>query len=99
EDYTQLEKRIKIFYKHFEKQWYMDNKPSGFEVQDGRLGALAQRVDACKRRLIAYVNGKLDKIEELECDILPFLGKEKGAQIAYTCYGRIATANQFTHAL
>ena len=99
EDYTILERRIKNFHKHFEKQWYMDNKPSGFEVHDGRLGALVQRLDSCKRRLLAYADGKIEKIDELEADILTFLGLEKGQQLTYTCYGRIATANQFTHAL
>ena len=99
EDYTELEKRVKAFHRAFEKQWYIDNKPSGFEVHDGRLGALVQRLTSCKKRLIAYTEGKLDKIDELECEILPFLNGKKGEAITYTCYGRIATANQFTHSL
>ncbi|MBQ8688788.1 MAG: beta-N-acetylhexosaminidase [Clostridia bacterium] len=99
EDYTELEKRVKAFHRAFEKQWYIDNKPSGFEVHDGRLGALVQRLASCKKRLIAYTEGKLDKIDELECEILPFLNGKKGEAITYTCYGRIATANQFTHSL
>ena len=99
EDYTTLEKRVKVLHRHFEKQWYIDNKPSGFEVQDGRLGALVQRLDSCKRRLLAYADGRLDKIDELECEILPFLGNNKGEPIQSTCYGRIVTGNQFTHSL
>ena len=98
EEYTELDKKIKALHKAFSKQWYTDNKPSGFEVHDGRLGALVQRVLSCKTRLIDYVNGKIDKLEELEVDILPF-GKEKGEPISFNCYGRIVTGNQFTHAL
>lgn len=101
EDCTELLKRLKIFHRAFEKQWYIDNKPSGFEIQDGRLGGLIQRIESCKRRLLAYAEGKLDKIEELECEILPVPGSNlpKGEPIEYVCYGRICTANQFTHAM
>ena len=98
EDYTQLDKKIKALHKAFSKQWYIDNKPSGFEVHDGRMGALIQRVLSCKTRLIEYAEGKLDKIDELEVEILPF-GNGKGESISFGCYGRIVTGNQFTHAL
>lgn len=97
EDYAELEKRVKNLHTAFEKQWYTDNKPSGFEVHDGRLGALILRLASCKKRLIAYADGRLDKIEELEADILRFGSKEQGEPISYSCYGRIATSNQFTH--
>lgn len=99
EDYVELIRRVKNFYKAFEHQWYLDNKPSGMEVHDGRLGALIQRLDACKRRLIAYAEGKTDKIDELEVDILPVGNKEAGEPISYPCYGRIVTPNVVTHSL
>ncbi len=100
DDYTELEKRIKAFHSALEKQWYTDNKPSGFEVQDARLGGLAQRIASCKRRLQAYLAGDLDKIEELEADILPipFTGRSQGQPILYHCYGQTVTANVLTHA-
>ncbi len=99
EDYTELGKRIRAFHKAFEKQWYIDNKPSGFEVQDGRLGALWQRVDSCRRRLLTYAEGKLDKIDELEAEILPFGDKPQGTPVAYHCYGAVNTANVLTHSM
>lgn len=100
EDYTELQKRVKNFHKLFERQWYTDYKPSGMEVHDGRLGALVQRLDSCKKRLIAYADGKLDKIDELELDILPIGNKPQGEPALYhSCYGRICTVNQHTHAL
>ncbi len=98
EDYASLDKKIKQLHKTFSKQWHIDNKPSGFEVHDGRLGALVQRVLSCKSRLIDYVEGRLTKIDELEAEILPY-GKGKGEPICTTCYGRIATANVLTHSL
>ena len=100
EDYTELVKRVKVLHRTFEKQWYIENKPSGFEVQDGRYGALMQRLESCKRRILAYVDGVLDKLEELEVELLPFGpfdDKEQGEPIIYNCYGRIVTCNQFTH--
>ena len=101
EDYAILEKRIRKFHKTFERQWYIDNMPSGMEVQDLRLGGLERRVQSCKQRLIAYANGSLDEIRELEADILPFFlpyaPAEAGEPIQYPNYGRIVTANEFTH--
>ncbi len=99
EDYTELMRRVKKLHRAFRIQWYKENKPSGFEVQDGRFGALVQRLDSCKQRLTEYVNGELDKLEELEWDILPFRSEIEGEPIAETCYGRIVTANQFTHSM
>ena len=75
-DYVEAEKRIKAFARAFEKQWFTENKPHGFDVQDIRLGAIIQRTVSCRRRLLDYVNGKIASIPELETEILPY-GKEK----------------------
>lgn len=99
EDYTELSKRVRNFYKLFERQWYIDNKPSGMEIHDGRLGALIARLDACRRRLAAYAEGRLDKIDELEVDVLPVGTKEAGEPISYPCYGRIVSPNVLTHSM
>ncbi len=71
-EYVKVEKLIRIFGKAFEKQWFMDNKPHGFDVQDHRIGALVYRTEACRRRLLDYVSGKIERIEELEEKLLPF---------------------------
>lgn len=97
EDYTLLVKKIEALHKAFSKRWHIDNKPSGFEIHDARLGALRQRVISCKARLLEYTEGKLYKLEELEAEILKFGTKGNGEPISYPCYGRIVTANQFTH--
>lgn len=101
EDYPTLVKRINRFHKTVERRWYKENKPSGMEVQDCRIAGLAGRVDACRRRLLSYLGGSVDKIEELERDILkfylPYAPAGEGEPIKYPCYGRIVTANEFTH--
>ena len=72
QDYVEVEKRINAFALTFEKQWFYDNKPCGFDVQDIRLGGIIRRTSACRRRLIDYVNGRIDSIPELEEKLLPF---------------------------
>ncbi|MBQ8351055.1 MAG: beta-N-acetylhexosaminidase [Clostridia bacterium] len=55
----------------FREQWVCERKPHGFDVQDIRLGALAQRIKSCREILRQYLAGKLNKIAELEEEILP----------------------------
>lgn len=76
-EYVEVEKRIRRYALAFEKQWFTDNKPHGFDVQDHHLGALLQRTDSCRRRLLAYTSGKIDRIDELETEILPYKRKEE----------------------
>ena len=76
-EYVKVAKLIDKYGRAFEKQWFMDNKPHGFDVQDHRIGALLRRTDACRRRILEYTAGRIDKIEELEEEILPFGNKEE----------------------
>ncbi|MBR3893751.1 MAG: beta-N-acetylhexosaminidase [Clostridia bacterium] len=80
-EYTRLIKLIGIYARAFERQWFADNKPHGFDVQDNRLGGLIHRTDACRRRLLDYVNGKIDRIDELEEKLLPFYEAGKSVSI------------------
>ncbi|MBE6592545.1 MAG: beta-N-acetylhexosaminidase [Ruminococcaceae bacterium] len=91
EDYSAAIKLVDAFAKAFEKQWFYENKTSGFDVQDIRLGGLLRRLGACKRRLLEYADGKIDRIEELEGDVLPF-GNEK-MSITFNDYAKNATGN------
>ena len=93
EDYTQTIKRIDAFGKAFEKQWFLENKTSGFDVQDLRIGGLIRRLSACKKRLLDYADGKIDRIEELECDILPY--GPKAESTVFNHYATNATGNVF----
>lgn len=71
EEYTEVSRRLLKFAAAFEKQWFAENKSAGFEVQDLRLGGLLRRTDSCRRRLLDYANGRIDRIGELECELLP----------------------------
>lgn len=67
---TILEK-MENFYTAFEKQWHLENKPHGFDIQDLRLGGVMRRMEHVKRKISQYLTGGTDKIPELEETILP----------------------------
>ncbi len=69
-EYKELCKRLERLHKTFYILWNKDNKPQGWEIQDVRLGGLIQRIKTCARRLKDYVNGKLERIDELEEELL-----------------------------
>ena len=73
-DYEQAEILLKKFHKAFQKLWFIENKPHGFDVQDLRLGGLMQRLKSSRLRLLAYVNGEVDCIPELNEKLLDFYG-------------------------
>lgn len=73
--YKEVSKRIRAFYEAFRTQWFRENKPFGFEVQDIRLGGLMNRVEHCTFRLTQYVNGEIEKIDELEENLLDYTGE------------------------
>ncbi|MBQ5910807.1 MAG: beta-N-acetylhexosaminidase [Clostridia bacterium] len=69
-----LLRRMKELYTAFEAQWMRENKPHGFDVQDIRLGGMIVRTEHCIKRLQDFVDGKIDRIEELEEPILDYYG-------------------------
>lgn len=71
-DYKEMIKRARAFYESMRTRWYTENKPHGFEVQDIRIGGLITRMENCMRTLEDYRNGNIDKILELEDEIIPY---------------------------
>jgi hypothetical protein len=71
-DYALASEKLETFYRAFFKLWHTENKPFGFDVQELRLGGLAMRLRSCRERLLTYINGEIDAIEELAEVILPF---------------------------
>ena len=58
--------------------WYKENKPFGFEVIEGRLGALRARLGEASARVGAYLDGTIDALPELDAEKLPIYDDEKG---------------------
>lgn len=70
DDYATAIERVETFVTAFRRQWFLENKPHGFDVQDLRLGGLLMRLSSCRERLILLKNGETDMIPELE-EVLP----------------------------
>ncbi len=69
-DYKNAIKSIDVFYKALKKQWYIENKGYGFEIQAIRIGGLVRRLEDCRETLLDYANGKVSRIYELEAEII-----------------------------
>ncbi len=61
---------VEAFYKSFRKQWMTENKGHGFDVSDVRIGGVVMRLNHCAERLEAYCAGTVDRIAELEDELL-----------------------------
>ena len=95
-DYEALDAKISAFYEAYKTQWYKENKGIGFEVQDARIGGLKQRVLHCKEMLMNYESGVIDRIDELEEELLDFEGNGKCFQkkhLVFKPWDQIITAN------
>ncbi len=93
-DLVEIEQRLREFHAAFERQWFRDNKTSGFDVQDLRLGGLIQRTISCRRRLDAYLAGEISRIEELEQKLLLYPNSREGHAIELNlAYVRASSAN------
>lgn len=69
-DYEKVERLLETLLDDFRKMWFAEKKPYGFELQEARIGALIARTKSCKNRLADYANGKTEKIDELEEELL-----------------------------
>lgn len=53
--------------------WRMENKPFGFEILDGRMGALQARLKTAAGHVASWADGNpAEELEELREEILPF---------------------------
>ena len=71
-EYRIVLEKLRAFYDAFEFQWRKENKLNGFETHDIRLGGLLKRTEHCQKIILEYCSGKIDFIEGLEEEILPF---------------------------
>lgn len=85
--YEVLLAKLQDFYYAYRKQWFTDNKPHGFDVQDIRIGGVMRRVQSCKERLQELYYGTIDCIEELEEQQLDFCGARENLAREITVCG------------
>ena len=65
----------KEFYKIFQSNWDKTNKPFGSEIHQIRLGGVVNRAEYVAGRLDKYIKGEIEKIEELEQNIVLSKGR------------------------
>lgn len=92
EVYPELIKRLKKFITSFKAKWNKENKAFGLELHEMRFGGLLLRLESCREVILDYLGGKIDKIEELEAPVLPFVeGVGKTANLCCQCHIQTVT--------
>ena len=76
-DIDKLLVHLDNFLASVKEQWMNECRIFGFEVLDGRIGFLKNRIINAQKVIQEYLDGKIDHIEQLEKDFLPFDGKEE----------------------
>lgn len=69
-DLKKATKRLEAFKNDFYHQWCIENKAQGFDVIDGRLGYLNNRLLTSIKLVSDYLANKIDSIPELEEKII-----------------------------
>lgn len=92
-DYDETLERLEAFYDAFRTQWYRENKPQGFEMQDARLGGLMLRLKNARRLLTDYADGIVERLKELEEPVLPLFGADNvGNGLCFNSWRQTVTA-------
>jgi hypothetical protein len=92
-DYRIAARLMREFGDVYEAQWFRDNKPHGFDVQDLRIGGATRRLESARRRLRDYALGRIDTIPELMEEILPYPNAREGKPTYQMQAEKIFTAN------
>ena len=85
EDIKQSIKYLQAFYDSYKKQWNLENKPFGFEIQDIRIGGLIFRLEHNYEVLNKFINGEKTEIAELN-EARKSISQENGHLLVYNNY-------------
>ena len=77
EDYVEVIKRIDAYGKAHVIQWKKENKFSGLEALDVRIGGIIRRMQTVRQYILEYCDGKVDSIEPLDQELLAYKNKEE----------------------
>ena len=92
-DLPKVMRAVKIMWVEHRALWESTYKPFGFEVLEGRYGALLARLDHFEQRMNDYVSGKVEVIPEFEVRHQRQSSRYKLGYHPDIAYGRIATAS------
>ncbi|MDU6266275.1 MAG: family 20 glycosylhydrolase [Anaerocolumna aminovalerica] len=88
---------IKEFLEAFHVQWLKENKVFGLDNIDLRIGGLIQRVSTAKSRIEQYLNNDIERIDELEEELLTFAGEEEGGPTRVSYWHYMVTPSILSH--
>lgn len=71
----ELTRRMQALRQAHRAHFFTEYKPVGWEVLDIRYGGALMRLDTAQKRLDDYLNGRVDRLEELEEARLSFSGR------------------------
>ena len=71
-----LKARMKELRRVHMENWFELYKPLGWDIMDMRYGSLFTRIDSAIEEINMYLDGKLDRLEELEEERLAYNGVE-----------------------
>ena len=73
-----LKKEVRNLWKLHRRYWYDTNQVYGWETLESRYGGLILRLESTAARIADYLDGRTEKIEELEGKRLPMIKLPKG---------------------
>ena len=85
-------KRLDQFKASLLNQWMIENKIQGFDVIDGRLGYLKNRLETALRFVDDYLNNRIKEIPELKENIIPNSSSDDDP-LSDNCWAMIASVN------
>lgn len=98
EELQSIKVDLQAFYEVYRQQWMKENKGFGFEVQDVRIGGLISRIDTVNYVLEEYLQGRMDKIYELEEGRIEYFCRQIDDDEAYlVLHNHWATAYTVNH--
>lgn len=89
----ELKKRMEALRACHMENWFELYKALGWDIMDMRYGSLLARIDSAITEIKLYLDGKLEKLEELEEQRLDYNGKPGMIDYA-NWFGRIVSASR-----
>lgn len=93
-DLGDVEAKAQNLRRRWGELWNETNKPFGFEILDGRMGAVCARLDTARMRIMRWAKGQEEAPAELLEPLLPYTRLEDGALFGSYAVGEIVSASK-----
>ena len=70
-------KAMQEFITIFKQVFFSEMKGHGYCVFDMKFGGVLARLQTCRARLVDYLNKNIERIEELETDVIDYYGNKE----------------------